>query len=163
MKPGTEQWSSARGKVCPGPKRIAQIPAVVARAIDIYRIINPGKIPELPSSLPSSPVLLKRNEDPMQVFDWPAGDQDKVLIVPTGGMSAVTKRSWFSIVCDGTMDLVEVWFNGDMQEGMQHHKWEKIVKGQRLYWELPDRCTQVFLHYRGASGPVGGCLEFEAK
>ena len=30
--PGGELWSSARGKVCPGNARIAQIPAVIARA-----------------------------------------------------------------------------------------------------------------------------------
>ena len=32
MVAGAEQWSSARGKVCPGDRRIAQIPAIVARA-----------------------------------------------------------------------------------------------------------------------------------
>lgn len=31
-KPGGELWSSARGKVCPGDRRIAQIPTVLARA-----------------------------------------------------------------------------------------------------------------------------------
>lgn len=30
--PGGEVWSSSRGKVCPGARRIAQVPAVIARA-----------------------------------------------------------------------------------------------------------------------------------
>lgn len=32
MVPGAEQWSTARGKVCPGNRRIAQIPQVITRA-----------------------------------------------------------------------------------------------------------------------------------
>jgi hypothetical protein len=32
MVAGGEQWSSARGKVCPGPRRIAQIPQIIDRA-----------------------------------------------------------------------------------------------------------------------------------
>jgi hypothetical protein len=35
MLPGTEQWSTAKGKVCPGNRRIAQIPQVIARAQQI--------------------------------------------------------------------------------------------------------------------------------
>jgi hypothetical protein len=35
MLPGTEQWSTAQGKVCPGNRRIAQIPQVIARAQQI--------------------------------------------------------------------------------------------------------------------------------
>jgi hypothetical protein len=35
MAPGTEQWSTAQGKVCPGNRRIAQIPQVIARAQQI--------------------------------------------------------------------------------------------------------------------------------
>ncbi len=33
--PGGELWSSARGKVCPGARRIAQIPQIIARARQI--------------------------------------------------------------------------------------------------------------------------------
>ncbi len=33
--PDGERWSSAYGKVCPGPRRIAQIPQIIARAIEI--------------------------------------------------------------------------------------------------------------------------------
>lgn len=36
---GGEVWSSARGKVCPGDRRIAQLPAILARA---KRIVNEG-------------------------------------------------------------------------------------------------------------------------
>ena len=35
MVPGAEQWSTAQGKVCPGNRRIAQIPQVIARAQQI--------------------------------------------------------------------------------------------------------------------------------
>lgn len=36
---GGELWSGARGKVCPGDRRIAQLPAILARA---KRIVNEG-------------------------------------------------------------------------------------------------------------------------
>lgn len=32
---GGEQWSRSTGKICPGPNRISQIPAIIARAKDI--------------------------------------------------------------------------------------------------------------------------------
>ena len=35
MKPGTQQWSRYPGKSCPGPKRIAQMPQIVARAKEL--------------------------------------------------------------------------------------------------------------------------------
>jgi hypothetical protein len=35
MVPGGEQWSNSRGKVCPGNKRIAQIPQIIDRARQI--------------------------------------------------------------------------------------------------------------------------------
>jgi hypothetical protein len=35
MVPGAEKWSSATGKVCPGNRRIAQIPQIIARARQI--------------------------------------------------------------------------------------------------------------------------------
>lgn len=35
LRPGGEEWSRATGKVCPGNRRIAQVPAVIARAATI--------------------------------------------------------------------------------------------------------------------------------
>lgn len=35
MVAGGEQWSTARGKVCPGDRRVAQIPAIIERAREI--------------------------------------------------------------------------------------------------------------------------------
>ena len=34
MVPGAEQWSTAQGKVCPGNRRIAQIPQIIAQAVN---------------------------------------------------------------------------------------------------------------------------------
>lgn len=42
---GGERWSSARGKVCPGDRRIAQIPAVVARARQLLNAPPPRPNP----------------------------------------------------------------------------------------------------------------------
>jgi hypothetical protein len=40
MAPGAEQWSTAQGKVCPGNRRIAQIPAIVTRAQNILKGVS---------------------------------------------------------------------------------------------------------------------------
>ncbi len=42
---GGELWSSSRGKVCPGRHRIAQVPAILARAIEI---VNPVQEDDMP-------------------------------------------------------------------------------------------------------------------
>lgn len=44
---GGELWSTARGKVCPGTRRIAQIPTVVDRARKIMGAPNPTPNPKL--------------------------------------------------------------------------------------------------------------------
>jgi hypothetical protein len=35
MVAGGEQWSTAKGKVCPGDRRISQVPAVISRALQL--------------------------------------------------------------------------------------------------------------------------------
>jgi hypothetical protein len=41
MPAGAEQWSTARGKACPGDRRIAQLPAIAARAKQLVSGNNP--------------------------------------------------------------------------------------------------------------------------
>lgn len=55
---GGELWSSARGKVCPGPTRIGQIPAMVARARELRGgspAVLPIQAPAAPAPAPSVP------------------------------------------------------------------------------------------------------------
>jgi hypothetical protein len=40
MVAGAEQWSTAQGKVCPGNRRIAQIPSIIARAQNIMKGVS---------------------------------------------------------------------------------------------------------------------------
>jgi len=49
---GGELWSSARGKVCPGPARIEQVPVIVSRA----RELRGGSAGALPVILPAPAV-----------------------------------------------------------------------------------------------------------
>jgi hypothetical protein len=51
MLPGTEQWSTAQGKVCPGNRRIAQIPGVVARAQQILNGTAEDDMPYTPDEI----------------------------------------------------------------------------------------------------------------
>jgi hypothetical protein len=59
MVAGGEQWSTAQGKVCPGSRRIAQIPGIVARA---RQILNPPTV----------------QEDDVAYNSWPKADKDKL-------------------------------------------------------------------------------------
>lgn len=54
MVPGAEKWSNATGKVCPGNRRVAQIPGIIARA---RQILNPPR--------PTSPAAPPRNPNPL--------------------------------------------------------------------------------------------------
>jgi len=47
MVAGAEKWSSAAGKVCPGNRRIAQIPAIIARAKQILNNEGDNIMPAL--------------------------------------------------------------------------------------------------------------------
>lgn len=62
--PGGERWSSAAGKVCPGNRRIAQIPKVIEKA---RRIIGGVSVVEPPASRGGTviPVLLPRTDEPV--------------------------------------------------------------------------------------------------
>jgi peptidoglycan hydrolase-like protein with peptidoglycan-binding domain len=62
MVGGGEQWSTARGKVCPGDRRIAQIPTVISRAKQLIS----GK--HIPTPTPNGRRLLFLTS-PMMVGD----------------------------------------------------------------------------------------------
>jgi len=51
---GGELWSSARGKSCPGPKRIAQIPQIIARA---RQLVAPPTTVAAANPAPPTPYL----------------------------------------------------------------------------------------------------------
>lgn len=70
--PGGERWSSAAGKVCPGNRRIAQIPKIIEKA---RRIMGGVSIVEPPASRGGVviPVLLPRTPVPdegVKPVDW---------------------------------------------------------------------------------------------
>lgn len=62
---GGEVWSSSRGKLCPGDAKVAQLPAIVSRAIEI-RGGSPAPTPPAP---PAPPVA---NTYPLRLA-WPFG------------------------------------------------------------------------------------------
>jgi len=57
MVPGAEKWSNATGKVCPGNRRIVQIPAVLDRS---RQIVN--------------------GDEDMSYSQWPKEDRDRLLV-----------------------------------------------------------------------------------
>ncbi len=89
---GGETWSNARGKVCPGDRRVAQIPQVVARANEIMQ--GAGQPP--PAPVPDN------QEDEMFVA---MGDDDKNLMpdrvgLLSGGIFKELPGGYSSVVRD---------------------------------------------------------------
>lgn len=58
--PGGEVWSSSFGKVCPGDRRIEQLPEILARA---KAIVNPPKVEKVPTRGPRVEALQKAARD----------------------------------------------------------------------------------------------------
>lgn len=54
---GGELWSGAVGKICPGPGRVAQIPAIISRLSSTTTAPAPQAAPSTPTKAPISPHL----------------------------------------------------------------------------------------------------------
>lgn len=60
---GGERWSSSRGKVCPGDRRITQVPGIIARARQIVDGTDPAPEP-IPEPEPKeSNMIIRRASD----------------------------------------------------------------------------------------------------
>jgi hypothetical protein len=88
---GGELWSSARGKVCPGARRIAQIPRVIEMA---RQLAGGGALS------PSTPPPMKE-PDPVQNFQIAPGAGALRLIVPVNAAGSGVARAWVSAVVNG--------------------------------------------------------------
>lgn len=60
--PNDQKWSSHKGKSCPGDMRIAQLPSMVLRAIEIHRLYVAGKLTWLPPGVVDVPAALARGK-----------------------------------------------------------------------------------------------------
>lgn len=97
----------------------------------------------------------------------------------TGKVSALTKRSWFSLAT-GWEDAPEVrlWFLGTKPDGTPDYDLGPppsaarpfpgngnpfvLTVNARLWWELPDRADQIAVQYR-SSQPIGWEIEKEPR
>lgn len=152
---GGELWSSARGKVCPGARRIAQIPRVIEMA---RQLAGGGALS------PSTPPPMKE-PDPVQNFQIAPGAGALRLIVPVNAAGSGVARAWVSAVVNGpTKGLVHYWFQGD-DTGISDTAREigfHDGMSTRFWAEAPSGCTQVNVQY---DFPEGGavCVETVSK
>lgn len=118
-------------------------------------------LPSTTSTFVARKVLL---DMPERAF--PAGDSGGRIVCPTGKVSALVGRSWFSASVDGNAS-VEVWAQvsggGDVPAGAAddtaaHRRWQ-LRRGDRAWFELPDGTEFVTYHVAGASGPGGIAVE----
>ena len=150
---GGELWSSARGKVCPGNRRIAQIPGIVFRAAAILAGTG-GKVePTIPAKKKDNPMLKERLE----------GTGDYRLPLPVGSASRVTARAWISAVVEGPLTgAVRYWFQSDT--GGISDKAVAITfkdgRSSRTPIDVPDGTTQINIQH---TFPNGGTILVETE
>lgn len=148
---GGELWSSARGKTCPGPRRIAQVPHVVARAR------------ELSGNTTSAPVKAPISSGGENVLEnhRVEGTGNIRLIFPVGATSGILAKGWISAAVDGDSGgTAHVFFQNDAG-GLSELKWQIGFRGghsSRPWAAIPDGTTMVNVNY---AFPNGGVITLE--
>ena len=146
--PGGEQWSAARGKACPGDRRIAQV----------------GQVIELARHLTAGP-LGARDDEILTNHLIPPGIGSTRFVVPVGDASATVERAWISAAVNGPESgAVQFWFQSD-HVGLADAR-SRIVfrdgRSDRFWYEFPNGTTQVNVQYDMPNGGVL-CIETVAK
>jgi hypothetical protein len=142
-----ELWSAARGKACPGDRRIAQVP----RVIELAR-----SLAGLPPADPTTTEV-----DLVQNFHIPPGTGSRRFICPVGSASGILRAAWISAVVEGpSSGKVRYWFQADDRGISDVTKTVTFADGRsgRAWHELPDGTTQVNVQYEFPEGGVL-CLE----
>lgn len=97
---GGELWSSAVGKVCPGPERVKQIPSIVAeakrKATGVVKPTSPSKPVPKPSNTPSKAVQdkLKGMGFPRQGVAEVKAFQKQHNLVEDGDWGSITEAKY---------------------------------------------------------------------
>lgn len=152
MVEGGEQWSTARGKVCPGDRRIAQIPQIVAKAREIL----------------GSPSPRPNEEEDMGIQVLPFAPSPHIQIMrfpfPVGGNS-ITAHAWISGTANGPdKGSVRVWAQSDsggIADWWLNLDYDKKTNVAKRDWHsIPHGTTQLNLH---CFFPQGGSITLESK
>jgi len=146
---GGELWSSARGKVCPGPKRIAQIPGIITRA---NALLGTPHSVVTPSAGGDNNVLENYRLD---------GGGNFRLIFPVGKASGVLARGWISAAVDGpSAGSVHIFFQND-SGGISDVRWDLAHRdghSARPWSVIPDGTTMININH---NFPDGGVIAVE--
>jgi hypothetical protein len=140
---------------------LATAPVIGGVPCDIDMMyLPPPTLPVLP--LPGVPAASTTSSgDNVILLDWTAPQGAHKLVVPVGSASAVTAAAWLSLACDGVLGHYDIWFQSDRGGLSDFHG--SLAKDQRQWWTVPDGCTQITVHYSGATGAVGAAIETKPK
>lgn len=135
--PGGEKWSAARGKVCPGDRRIAQIPGLVAAAAALLNSPTAAPPPPTPIRSEDTPVLI-----PLTYLDDrgrpdPAGLRFRAACpIETAARSQVLDRVWvrWFVAWGSATWKVVAWDGAEDQGGKPIGECPNVAAG---WWELP--------------------------
>lgn len=170
--PGGELWSSARGKVCPGQRRINQIPGIILGAKKILSGTNTppntGNSKE-PQTGPTVSIKRRDNMTSIEKLEPTTDGSPKIesIVLPVGDGVVVTEKAWLSIITNGPIDSqVNVQFynkNGAVLPGGTDPKgWDTIkatIPSQKWTREFPNGTDQVRIQYTNM--PRGGKYTLE--
>jgi hypothetical protein len=136
---GGEVWSSSRGKICPGDVKIAQLPTILARAVELFHgSPSPAPTPSPASSFTPSTVL---TPPPRLAWNLPAGHYYGNIAGPArshGGYYASERafvrniQQWLIWHQCVTGELREDWATS----GWADSKWEKYTDWAMGTWHL---------------------------
>lgn len=156
LVPGGEVWSTSAGKVCPGDRRIAQMPQIIARARQL-------------AGLDTTPA--SEEGDPMfQTFELPPATEDEpnevTIALPwQGGSGGVNKV--FAMVCAGAGGALINVAHWQRQQGagpaveairMQPDGTEVPARGRTSGAQAPAGVHALIINY---IAPEGGSVVIE--
>jgi hypothetical protein len=154
---GGELWSSAAGKVCPGARRIAQIPAIIRAA---QQTRDGGSAPAA-----VAPPRRRRRDSVLQTYELSPGQGATRKIFPTGQGVIVTERAWLSFAANGpSQGRVRVFFQGAAGQGLSDTGQTPLDvrfgngASQIRSVEIPSGTAQVVVQW---DMPEGGTMTYE--
>lgn len=157
---GGEVWSTAYGKVCPGNRRVAQIPGIIARArVIVGADPVPGPDPTDPGPTPT-PTPTRRRDNMVKDI-YLTGTGSRRIPLPVGQASAITEKAWVSIVGEGPEEAsAHVWFQratAGISDVWLVAPFANGISGRPVR-EFPDGTEQINVQYHF---PNGGTISIE--
>jgi hypothetical protein len=116
---GGESWTSSRGKLCPGDAKVAQLPAVLARAVELIGAppapVPPSPPPVIPPAPGLPPWTLPRGHY-YGLITGPANSHGGYYVTERAAIQAIQRRLIAKGYVPGVRDWRSGWADGIFQQ-----------------------------------------------